>query len=31
MWDYIGLIIIAVFCIVNIKKFLKEIKKGIYK
>ena len=31
MWDYIGLLIIAIFCIVQIKKFLAEIKKGIYK
>jgi len=31
MIDYIALILIGAFCIYHIRKFLKEIKKGIYK
>jgi len=31
MFDYIALGVIAVFCIYHIKKFLKEINKGLYK
>ena len=31
MIDYIALVLIGVFCIYQIRKFLKEIKKGLYK